>query len=375
MQEGPVTQVPAGSVGTESTASNVPLTYEVLRGPWKPYEAPESVGLEILIPESATEDEIVRLLRDLAEGKDPVSITVWTNRQVWENARRNIYDDLHDRHLICVYTKNTTVQRAYFGVDEIQWMQEEGRFSHLAGQTTPMHTQVNPPQAQPLQTQKDSSRLAYEVLRGPWDPFGNGHSLGLEILISESATVDEIVHLIRNLTAGNNSAFLVAWTSRAAYDNYQRNIYGDLYERHRICMYRKQLLTGIDEIEWLQQKGRFAHLTGQTMPMNTGPIAVNPQSSDLQTFTDVLKNAGVDSSIIARTSQREDTLTIVVGNVWHHQHYQDRLQVAQNLWKIWAHIRSPNDLDSARLKLTDLNGNVVGGSRLLAGSLIWVKKD
>ncbi|MNL67232.1 hypothetical protein D3C87_1917970 [compost metagenome] len=56
-----------------------------------------------------------------------------------------------------------------------------------------------------------------------------------------------------------------------------------------------------------------------------------------------------------------------------------RLQTAQNLWKTWAKARTGSgslrkDVDSARIELVDLNGNNVGGSRTLGGSLIWVKK-
>jgi DNA-directed RNA polymerase subunit RPC12/RpoP len=67
--------------------------------------------------------------------------------------------------------------------------------------------------------------------------------------------------------------------------------------------------------------------------------------------------------------------TITVENLWHIRHYQVRLQDAQTLWQAWAGIASPRDLDNARIKLVDLRGNEVGGSRLMAGSLIWVKKD
>lgn len=126
------------NAATQPGESSVPPTYQVLKGPWWPYEAPQGLGLEILISESASQEGIIRLLKELGAGKDPVSITVWTSRQAWEDANRDTYGDLYDEHLICVYTKNTTIQRAYFGADEVKWMQEKGRFSHLFGQTTPM---------------------------------------------------------------------------------------------------------------------------------------------------------------------------------------------------------------------------------------------
>jgi tetratricopeptide (TPR) repeat protein len=96
--------------------------------------------------------------------------------------------------------------------------------------------------------------------------------------------------------------------------------------------------------------------------------------ADLDSFMATLNAAGIDKSIIDRVSAKDDELTIVVANSWHFQPYQIRLQAAQNLWSLWATIRSPNDPDKARIELTDYNGNSVGGSRWLAGSLIWVKK-
>lgn len=96
---------------------------------------------------------------------------------------------------------------------------------------------------------------------------------------------------------------------------------------------------------------------------------------DLDSFVTTLKTAGIDNSIIDRCSANDNELTIVVTNAWHFQPYQIRLQAAQNLWNLWAKLRSPNDPDKARIELTDYNGNSVGGSRWLAGSLIWVKKE
>lgn len=66
---------------------------------------------------------------------------------------------------------------------------------------------------------------------------------------------------------------------------------------------------------------------------------------------------------------------IKVRNTWHLKPYQIRLQDAQNLWSAWATIASPEEPDSARIKIVDLNGNEVGGSRVLAGSLIWVQEN
>jgi hypothetical protein len=69
------------------------------------------------------------------------------------------------------------------------------------------------------------------------------------------------------------------------------------------------------------------------------------------------------------------TLMIRVKNTWHHQPYQIRMQNAQTFWELWAKLRSPSELDAARIVIVDLNGNEVGGSRVIAGSAIWIKKN
>ncbi len=68
-----------------------------------------------------------------------------------------------------------------------------------------------------------------------------------------------------------------------------------------------------------------------------------------------------------------NTAKITVSNAWHGRPYQIRLQDAQPLWKVWSQINYPVKPDHTRLKLVDLMGNEVGGSRVLGGSMIWVK--
>jgi hypothetical protein len=93
---------------------------------------------------------------------------------------------------------------------------------------------------------------------------------------------------------------------------------------------------------------------------------------NVDTFIAVLEAAGVGNALVTNVSTRGETATITVATGWHYQPKQVRQQSAQILWQTWAMIASPNDLDKARLKLTDSVGNEVGGSRFLAGSLIWV---
>jgi hypothetical protein len=93
---------------------------------------------------------------------------------------------------------------------------------------------------------------------------------------------------------------------------------------------------------------------------------------NLDSFMAVLKAAGVGNELITNVSTKGETVSITVANGWHYQPKQIRQQSAQVLWQTWAMIYAPNDLDKARLSLRDSVGNEVGGSRWLAGSLIWV---
>ena len=96
----------------------------------------------------------------------------------------------------------------------------------------------------------------------------------------------------------------------------------------------------------------------------------------LDAYSDLLRKYEVKmiesvSVRVPNTIRFEVTLT--VDNVWHVRHKQIRMQDAQSLWKVWAGLASPAKPDRARIKLVDLNGNEVGGSRFLAGSSLWVQ--
>ncbi len=95
-------------------------------------------------------------------------------------------------------------------------------------------------------------------------------------------------------------------------------------------------------------------------------------------YTTLLKTAGVKSIrevSVRRIGNSIWEATLTVENLWHIRHKQIRLQDAQTLWEAWARVASARNPDSARIKLVDLRGNEVGGSRNLAGSLIWVQED
>lgn len=66
-------------------------------------------------------------------------------------------------------------------------------------------------------------------------------------------------------------------------------------------------------------------------------------------------------------------IIIVMKPIWHVRNKHLRKNDATVFWKLWASINNPQDPDHARIKLVSINNDRVGGSRLLAGSLIWVE--
>jgi WD40 repeat protein len=75
----------------------------------------------------------------------------------------------------------------------------------------------------------------------------------------------------------------------------------------------------------------------------------------------------------ATTSKPSTVKTITVADSWHYQPKTIRLIQAQNIQKAWAAIHSPEDPDLAHIKLIDANGNTVGWSSWLGGTVVYVK--
>lgn len=100
-------------------------------------------------------------------------------------------------------------------------------------------------------------------------------------------------------------------------------------------------------------------------------------TEQLQKFVSTLAKHGIDSSLVSKaniSSISQDLLEIHVTNSFVLQPYQIRLQGAQNLWRLWAAIHTPDHQDTSRIRILDMNGNEIGGSRMWGGSLIWVSE-
>jgi len=98
----------------------------------------------------------------------------------------------------------------------------------------------------------------------------------------------------------------------------------------------------------------------------------------LEGFIKKLDDAGmnqfIESVSYKYASTNECSIIVKVRDTWHYQLKQVRLQAAQNLWNLWARGYYPEDeKDKCRMELVDLNGNNVGGSSWLGGSVVSVK--
>lgn len=107
------------------------------------------------------------------------------------------------------------------------------------------------------------------------------------------------------------------------------------------------------------------------------PVVTKTAVNDIAEYRKLVRSIDSKGDIVKELNEglTPDQVKITITNSWHYEPYQVRLQVAQKLWEAWARLHSPNEPDKARIKIVDLNGNEVGGSRVWAGSLIWVQED
>ncbi|MBI5189913.1 MAG: hypothetical protein HZA22_04505 [Nitrospirae bacterium] len=126
--------------------------------------------------------------------------------------------------------------------------------------------------------------------------------------------------------------------------------------------------------------GSSSNKSSPSPPTQTTPTAVAVPEFEISTkeassvYWAKLQDNGIAPDLVAAVAPGiiEGQIKIQVTNGWHYQPKQIRLQAAQNLWNLWVNVQRPTDADHARISIVDLNGNEVGGSRVLGGSLIWV---
>lgn len=99
-----------------------------------------------------------------------------------------------------------------------------------------------------------------------------------------------------------------------------------------------------------------------------------PLSKHEQYFNKLRMNGiGIDTVEKVQIGSMPNIAKITVSNNWHSQPYQIRLQAAQGLQKLWGNLYLPESPDRGRIELIDLNGNKLGGSKVMGG--VWVNEN
>jgi hypothetical protein len=72
-------------------------------------------------------------------------------------------------------------------------------------------------------------------------------------------------------------------------------------------------------------------------------------------------------------AMHSDVMVVTVASSWLSRTKATRLRHAKELWRRWAQLNSPDDPNRSYLWIDDPSGKRVGGSRVMSGSLVWVK--
>jgi len=109
------------------------IEHSVLRD-WKPNNGYRGLGLEILVSDEATADELVALIKNLARRREHVHIRVYSSQEAYRQEQRQTYGDAYKSGYLLFYIKNLTGRGPFDGLNEIRWMQEKGHLPHKLGE-------------------------------------------------------------------------------------------------------------------------------------------------------------------------------------------------------------------------------------------------
>ncbi len=109
------------------------IEYSVLRD-WQLNKDYLGLGLEILVGEEATEEELVALIKNLAGRREHVHIRVYSSQEAYRQEQRQTYGDAYKRGYLLFYVKNLSGRGPFGGLNEIRWMQEKGHLPHRRGE-------------------------------------------------------------------------------------------------------------------------------------------------------------------------------------------------------------------------------------------------
>ncbi len=111
------------------------IEHSVLRD-WKPNNDYRGLGLEILVSDQTTANELVALIRKLAARREHVNIRVYSSQEAYRQGQRQTYGDAYKNGYLLFYVKNLSGRGPFDGLNEIRWMQEKGQLSHKLGEKT-----------------------------------------------------------------------------------------------------------------------------------------------------------------------------------------------------------------------------------------------
>ncbi|MEE8462157.1 MAG: hypothetical protein V3S50_08550 [Acidobacteriota bacterium] len=117
----------------EEEISRQVIEHSVLRD-WKPNGDYRGLGLEILVSDEATEEELIELIQSLAGRREHVNIRVYSSNEAYRQEQRQSYGDAYKRGYLLFFIKNLTGRGTFDGLNEIRWMQETGHLSHKRGE-------------------------------------------------------------------------------------------------------------------------------------------------------------------------------------------------------------------------------------------------
>jgi hypothetical protein len=104
-----------------------------------------------------------------------------------------------------------------------------------------------------------------------WKPNHEPNALGAEIVVSPDATVGDILDLVAYLAHGHDPVMINVYLSDDAYIDGKSASPTEIFGDGFVGGYFKNLSSGgayhgANEFRWMQERGRFAHLTGRTTP-------------------------------------------------------------------------------------------------------------
>jgi len=132
----PATETKARSEIKATVEPEMSLASHTVLRQWKPNDHPKGYGAEILLTEDLSEADLIAFIKKLSKGHDPVNIRIFSSPAAYEAEKNDDFGEVYARGYILFYVKNLTGKGAYRGLNEIRWMQEEGKFSSKFGTKT-----------------------------------------------------------------------------------------------------------------------------------------------------------------------------------------------------------------------------------------------